>query len=116
MSARDALINHIIRTLEPHKFERTIDVFELQRHVVHPGHRVIVNGVVYDEKPTKLSFLLHIELHGTGSIISPDGGCEHFELISFGVKVGDKYHGESTNVYYDAVEEFDKHLKNYFNI
>lgn len=113
---RNALIGHIIRTLEPHGFKRTNEVFEVLKYVVRPGRRVIVNGVVYDEEPVRMPFTLHIELHGTGSISSPDGRHEQFELISFGIKVGDKYRGESTNVYYDAVEEFNMHLKNYFNL
>lgn len=113
---RNALINHIINTLEPHRFERRNDIFESLRYAVRPGRRVIVNGVVYNEEPVKMPFVVHIELHGPGAVISPDGRQEHFELISFGVKVGDEYRGESANVYYDTPTEFNRHLKNYFNL
>lgn len=116
ISVRGALINHIIKTLEPHKFQRSDDVFESLRYMVRPGRRIIINGVIHDEEPIRIPFILHIELHGTGHVISPDGKIEPFELISFGVKVGDEYRGEHTNVYYDTVQEFNKHLKNYFNL
>lgn len=113
---RGALINHIIRTLEPYGFQRTADVFEALKYAVRPGRRVIINGQVYDEAPIRMPFTLHIELHGMGEVISQDGRREPFEIISFGVKVGDEYRGEHTNVYYDTIEEFNRHLKNYFNI
>lgn len=95
---------------------RVADVFESLRYVVRPGRRVIINGQVYEEPPMKFPFTLHIELHGSGSVSSPDGREEHFELISFGVKVGDEYRGESVNVYYNEVERFNEHLKIYFNL
>lgn len=116
MPSRDALINHIIRTLEPYEFVRTADVFEAVRYAVRPGSRMIINGTVYEEPPVRMPFTLHIELHGPGSVSSPDGRTEHFELISFGVKVGDEYRGESASVYYDTHEEFNNHLKIYFNL
>lgn len=105
-----------MRSLEPHGFRRNADIFECLKYAVRPGRRVIINGQIYDEEPVRMPFMLHIELHGPGRVESPDGRVEHFELISFGVKVGNEYRGESANVYYDMVEEFNTHLKNYFNL
>ncbi|MBD5230735.1 MAG: hypothetical protein HDS66_01090 [Bacteroidales bacterium] len=62
----------------------------------------------------KIPFAVRIELLGPGSIISPDGREEHFELIHFGIRVNDEIRGEAANVYYGHHLEFNKHLSNYF--
>lgn len=113
-TTRAALISHIIATLEPHGFNRDDHVFEVTRYMVRPGSRVIINGRVFDEEPMKIPFAVRIELLGPGSIISPDGREEHFELIHFGIRVNDEIRGEAANVYYGHHLEFNKHLSNYF--
>lgn len=112
---RTALIDHITSVLEPLQFQRTDDVFEALRHIVHPGRRMIINGQIFDEEPTEIPLTLRIELHGPGCVESPDGRVEHFELISFGIKVDEEYRDELTNVYYGCHEEFDKLLQRYFD-
>lgn len=113
---RDALINHIIKTLEPHKFQRHEDTFESLGYMVHPGRRMVVNGQVFDEPPTHIPVVLRIELHGPGSISSP--GCDEsrFELMSFMASVGDEQLSEDVCIFYDDINEFNEYLNIFFNL
>lgn len=115
-STRNALIDHITSVLESHQFQRTDDTFEVLRYMVRPGRRMIINGQVFDEEPTKIPLTLRVELHGTGCIESPDGCVEHFELISFEIKDGEESHSETANVYYGCHREFNEYLQRYFNL
>ena len=116
MNVRSALIDHILKTLEPHRFERTGDIFEARRFMVRPGHRVIINGQLFEEEPIKIPFSFHIELLGDGHVASGDGRIEPFELISFGIKVGEELRRAYVNVYYDSHLEFNKHLRTFFKL
>lgn len=69
-----------------------------------------------EEPERRIPIKLFVEMHGPGSYESPDGRCDGFELICFGVEVNDERREETTNVHYGFHEEFNSHIKRYFGL
>lgn len=84
--------------------------------MTQPGRRIIINNRLVEEPAIRIPIRFFVEMHGPGSYESPDGRCDRFELICFGIELNGERKEETTNVHYGFHEEFNLHIKRYFGI
>lgn len=100
----------------PAGFKKTTDKYILTRTVQQPGSRFMINGQLYEQPGEHFDINLICELVGPGAVISEDGSEEPFELIDFGMELGEDKQSISIGIYYNEPTEFDKYIKQLFRI